>query len=78
MHQNQRVHAALGDQPGGHHRFAEGRGRGKNACIVLQQRRSRHLLFRPQGAAKRNLQRNPAEPLIAKHGFDFKRLQAWP
>ena len=37
MNQDQRVHAAPGDQPRSHHGLAERCGRSQHACVVLEQ-----------------------------------------
>ena len=57
MNEDERVHAALGDQPRSHDGLAECRGRGQHAGLVLEHRVCGGLLFRPQLAAERDVQR---------------------
>ncbi len=78
MHQDQRVHATLRDEPGGQHGFAESRRGGQNACVVPEHCLCSRLLFGSQRAAKRNVQRNAAEAFIADYHLDLQFLKGPP
>ena len=68
VHEDQRVHAALGNQPRGDDGLAK-RGRcGEDADIVRQHRVCRGPLLASQLAAKRDLDRAPFVAFIADHG----------
>ena len=53
VHQNQRVDARRGDEPGRHHGLAKGRGGRQHAGVVRRQRIGRHLLLRAQLTVER-------------------------
>ena len=57
MHEHQRVDAALGDQPRGDDRLAEGGRGGQHTGVVRQQRVRGGLLFRPQFAVEDDIER---------------------
>lgn len=56
MDQDERVHAALRDEPRGNDGLAEGGSRGKHAGVVIKQRICRCLLLYTQLAAERNIE----------------------
>ena len=72
MHEDQRIDAALGNQPGGDHRLAEG-GRGRQDARLMPQ----HLpggggLLRPQFALKLHVQGDARASLVAHDGLDMQ------
>jgi len=59
VHQHQRIHAPLSDQPSRQDCFPERRAGGQHPGVVRQQRLARRHLLRPQFTVKRDLQRAP-------------------
>jgi hypothetical protein len=78
VHKDKGVHAALRDEPGGQHGFAESRRGGQNACVVPEHCFCSRLLFGPQRAAKRQIQGNTGEAFIADNRFDLQFLKSAP
>ena len=78
VHKDEGVHAALRDEPGGQHGFAESRRGGQNACVVPEHCLCSRLLFRPQHAAKRHIQNKAAEAFIANNRLDLHFLKSAP
>ena len=68
MDEDQRVHAALGDQPRGDDGLAKRRRRGEHAGVVRQHRVCSGLLLASQLAAKRDLERAPVVAFVADDG----------
>ncbi len=64
MHEDERVDAAQGDQPGSDDCLAERRRGGQDTNVVLQHRLRRELLFCSELASKGGLQRMSAETLV--------------
>ena len=64
MHEHQRIHAALGDQPGRDDGLAERRRGGQDAGVVLQHRLGRERLLCSELALKGGVQRVSAETLV--------------
>ena len=72
MHEDQRIDAALGDQPGGNDRLAEG-GRGRqNARFMPQHLLGDGRLLRPQFALKLHVQSDARVSLVARDGLDVQ------
>ena len=67
MDENERVHAALGNEPRSNHGLAKGRRRGEHTCVVLQAARRRGLLFGTQFAAERRRRLSCPPPLVAQN-----------
>ena len=70
--QNQRVDAALGNEPGRNHRLAKCRGCCQNTRVLREQRLSRCLLIGPQRAMKSHSQRHANVSLITENGFNLE------
>ena len=72
MHENQRIDAALGDEPRGNDGLSEG-GRGRqDARVVGQHRPGGGLLLRPQFAVELHVQRRARVSFIANDGLDVQ------
>ena len=67
MNENQRVHAAPGDQRRGHHGLAERCGRSQYACVVLEQCVRRFRLLRAELATKSDVDTSTRCSLIAQN-----------
>ncbi len=78
MNQNERMDGALGDEPGGNHRFSERRGRRQHARLVSQQRLGGDLLFRSQFASKGHIQGFPRKSFIPDTTINFERQEQFP
>ena len=70
VHEHERIHAALCDEPGGDHRLAKRRRGSQHTGVVRQHRVCRCLLPRPQLALKGHLERATGVSLIAKGRTD--------
>ena len=70
MHEHERAHAVLGDEPGGDHRLAKRRRGSQHTGVVSQHRVCRRLLLHPQLALKGHLKRAAGVSLIANGRTD--------
>ena len=75
MNQNQGVHAALSNEPGREHGFAESRRGGQDAGIVRQHRLCRRFLFGAQSATEGHVQRRAVTAFVADNGLDLQRVK---
>ena len=75
MHENQRVDAALGNEPCRHDGFSESRRGGQNARVVGQHRSGGGLLLGPQFTLELHIQRRAGVPLIADDRLDAQVRQ---
>src|SRR6266498_4612576 len=72
MHEDQRVDAALGDQPGSDDCLAERCRGGQDTSFVLEHRLGCELLLRPKLALKGRLHWVSAETLVTDHGANLQ------
>ena len=75
MHENQRIHAAAGNQPRSHHGLTERCGRGQHACVVLEQRLCRYRLLRAELATKGDVDTSTRCSLIAQNDANPERIK---
>jgi len=75
MHEHQRVHAALRDQPRGNNGLAERGRRRKDPHIMSEHRVGGGELLATQLALKRHIQRHAAEPLVTDAELNTQRIQ---